>query len=164
MSTASDSPATTDAIKLERVYAATPQKIWDLWTTASGIEGWWSPDGFVTEVRTLDLAPGGRLEYVMTATAAEQIEFMENAGMPLSTESRKTFTEVRPISRLAYASRIDFVPDVEPYDHLTTVEIAPEGDGTKVVMTIEPLHDEVWTDRIRAGRENELDNLAKVVG
>jgi uncharacterized protein YndB with AHSA1/START domain len=158
-----DSPETTAAITLERFYAAPPQRIWDLWTTASGIEAWWSPDGFVTEVRTLDLAPGGRLEYVMTATAAEQIAFMESAGMPLSTESRKTFTEVRPITCLAYVSRIDFVPGVEPYDHLTTVEIAASGDGTDVVMTIEPLHDEVWTGRIRAGRENELDNLARVI-
>jgi uncharacterized protein YndB with AHSA1/START domain len=158
-----DSPAAPPAIRLERSYEATPQQIWDLWTTTSGIQSWWSPDGFVTEVRTLDLTPGGRLEYVMTATAAEQIEFMENAGMPLSTESTKTFTEVRPITRLAYVSRIDFVPGVEPYDHLTTVEIAPAGDGTAVVMTIDPLHDEVWTGRIRAGRENELDNLAKLV-
>ena len=31
-------------------------------------------------------------------------------------------------------------------------------------MTIDPLHDEVWTSRIRAGRENELDNLARVIG
>jgi uncharacterized protein YndB with AHSA1/START domain len=57
-----DSAASTGAIELKRFYAAPPQKIWDLWTTASGIESWWSPDGFVTEVRTLDPAPGGRLE------------------------------------------------------------------------------------------------------
>jgi hypothetical protein len=71
---------------------------------------------------------------------------------------------IQPISRLAYGSRIDFVPGVEPYDHLTTVEIAAAGDGTGVLMTVEPLHDEVWTSRICAGRENELDNLAKVIG
>jgi hypothetical protein len=30
-------------------------------------------------------------------------------------------------------------------------------------MTVEPLHDAVWTERLVAGRENELDNLAAVL-
>jgi hypothetical protein len=30
-------------------------------------------------------------------------------------------------------------------------------------MTVEPLHDEVWTERLIAGRANELDNLATVI-
>jgi uncharacterized protein YndB with AHSA1/START domain len=149
---------------LQRSYATSPETIWALWTTAAGIEQWWAPDGFATEVRELDLRPGGELVYAMTATAPEQVEFMRNAGMPLTTESRKTFTAVEPVARLAYRSLIDFVPDHEPYEHGTTVELRPEGDGTAVVMTIEPMHDAVWTQRLVAGRENELDNLAAVVG
>src|SRR5436305_8401291 len=35
--------------RLERTYAATPEEIWELWTTAAGIESWWAPDGFVVE-------------------------------------------------------------------------------------------------------------------
>ena len=31
-------------------------------------------------------------------------------------------------------------------------------------MEIEPLHDEVWTERLEAGRANELDNLARLLG
>jgi hypothetical protein len=30
-------------------------------------------------------------------------------------------------------------------------------------MTVEPLHDEVWTERMLAGRRNELDNLAALI-
>ena len=30
-------------------------------------------------------------------------------------------------------------------------------------MTMQPLHDETWTERLVAGRSNELDNLAKVL-
>jgi uncharacterized protein YndB with AHSA1/START domain len=148
---------------LTRSYATSPETIWELWTTAGGIEQWWAPDGFVAEVGALDLRPGGELIYTMTATAPEQVEFMRGAGMPLTTESRKTFTEVEPATRLAYRSLIDFVPGHEPYEHLTSVEIRPAGEGTEVVMTIEPMHDDVWTRRLVAGRENELDNLAGVV-
>jgi hypothetical protein len=99
----------------------------------------------------------------MTATAPEQVEFMKNAGIPLSTESRKTFTEVSPPTRLAYLSLIDFVPDHEPYEHLTVVDISPAGDRTQVVMTVDPMHDETWTQRILAGRNNELDNLEAAI-
>ena len=30
-------------------------------------------------------------------------------------------------------------------------------------MELEPLHDETWTERILAGRANELDNLQRLV-
>src|SRR5689334_22825193 len=104
--------------RLERTYAAPPEVIWELWTTPEGIEQWWAPDGFETSVRALDLRPGGELVYAMTATAPEQVEFMQNAGMPLTTESRKTFTVVEQPNKLGYSSLIDFVPDKEPYQHL----------------------------------------------
>jgi uncharacterized protein YndB with AHSA1/START domain len=149
--------------RLERTYDAPPETIWDLWTTAAGIESWWAPDGYVTEVSELDLRPGGELVYAMTATAPEQVEFMKSAGMPLTTVSRKRFTELTPPTRLAYVSIIDFVPGEEPYEHLTVVDIQPDGDGSRVVMSIDPMHDDVWTERIVAGRGNELDNLAAVL-
>ena len=152
-----------EPIRLERSYPESAATIWELWTTADGIESWWAPDGYVAEVRELDLRPDGDLVYAMTATAPEAVEFMKNAGMPLSTVSRKTFKEVSEPTRLAYSSLIDFVPDKEPYEHLTEVDITPAGDGVRVVMTVEPLHDEVWTERLLAGRNNELDNLATVV-
>src|SRR3954452_24690429 len=103
MSDAPDQP-----IRLVRTYAAAPERIWELWTTAAGIERWWAPDGFTTEVRELDLRPGGTLVYAMTATAPEQVAFMQEAGMPLTTVSRKTFTEDTAPERLAYLSLVDF--------------------------------------------------------
>jgi uncharacterized protein YndB with AHSA1/START domain len=152
-----------ELIRLERTYDTSPATIWELWTTAEGIESWWSPDGFVAEVRKLDVRPGGELVYAMTATAPEQVEFMKNAGMPLSTESRKTFTEVSEPTRLAYNSLVDFVPDHEPYEHLTIIDLTPADDGVRVLMTVEPLHDQGWTKRLLTGRANELDNLATVI-
>jgi uncharacterized protein YndB with AHSA1/START domain len=149
---------------LSRTYPASPETIWRLWTTPDGIAQWWAPDGFSTEVQTLELEPGGALVYTMTATAAPQIEFMKSAGMPLSTVSRKTFVEVEAPRRLAYRSLIDFVPDHEPYEHLTVVDLVPVEGGTEVTMTMEPLHDAEWTQRLVAGRGNELDNLGTVLG
>lgn len=162
--TTADDAATPSTIRLEREYDAPPERIWELWTTASGIERWWSPDGFSTDVRVLDLRPGGALVHAMTASEPGTVAFMQANGMPLTNVARKTFTEVDAPRRLGYTSLVDFVPGVEPYEHGTLVEIEPLGDArTRVVMTIEPLHDQEWTGRILSGRGNELDNLAKVV-
>lgn len=129
---AHQTPGTTDdKIRIERVYDAPVDRIWELWTKPEGIESWWAPDGFTVEVQKLDLKPGGELIYTMTATGPEQIEFMRGAGMPLTTESRKTFTEVKPKTRLAYSSLVDFVPDHAPYEFLTVVDLTETGGRTK---------------------------------
>ena len=157
---------TDSTIVVERDVAAPRERVWELWTTSEGIGRWWAPDGFRTEVEQLDLAPGGMLVYTMTAVDDAQAEFMRQHGMPLTTRSRKTFTEVAAPSRLAYSSLIDFVPGHEPYEHLTRIDLTPSSDipgGTHVTMHVEPLHDREWTDRLVAGRTNELDNLARLV-
>lgn len=157
---------TDSTIVVERDVAAPRERVWELWTTPEGIGRWWAPEGFRTEVEQLDLAPGGMLVYTMTAVDDAQAEFMRQHGMPLTTRSRKTFTEVAAPSRLAYSSLIDFVPGHEPYEHLTRIDLTPSSDipgGTHVTMHMEPLHDREWTDRLVAGRTNELDNLARLV-
>ncbi|MFE4857815.1 SRPBCC domain-containing protein [Streptomyces sp. NPDC056670] len=98
-------------IRIERGYPVPPERVWELWTTASGIERWWAPDGFTVRVETLDLRPGGELVY----------EFP------------------------------------------TEVALRPTADGVDVTMTIQPLHSEEWTGRLVAGRENEMENLAKAL-
>lgn len=151
-----------DSITLRRSLTVPPERVWELWTTPEGIGSWWAPDGFRTVVDTLDLRAGGDLRYTMTATGAEQVAFMEQAGLPLSTRSLKRFTAVIEPSRLGYVSVIDFVPEVAPYEHLTVVTLERTATDTEVVMEIEPLHDADWTERIVAGRTNELDNLERL--
>jgi uncharacterized protein YndB with AHSA1/START domain len=152
-----------NAARLERTYDAPAETVWELLTTPAGLDRWWAPDGFGTRVSELDLTPGGQVRYTMTATAPEQIEFLRSVGRPLSTELHKTFTEVARPARLAYLTPIDFVPGHEPYEHLTTIDIEPAGERTRVVMTLDPLHDETWTRQHREHRETELDNLGAVL-
>jgi hypothetical protein len=40
------------------------------------------------------------------------------------------------------------------------VELEPANAGVQVTMTVDSMHDQVWTARLLAGRANELDNLA----
>ena len=80
-----ESTPTPSAARLERTFDAPPQLISELLTTPFGLEQWWGPDGFSTEVSTLELRPGGQVRYTMTATDPQQIAFVQSLGLPLSS-------------------------------------------------------------------------------
>ena len=151
--------ATRARFSIKRSYAAPIEDAWALWTTKEGIEAWWGPEGFDVSVTSLDLRPGGDLVYTMTATAPQQVAFMRQAGMPLSTECRVTFTEISEPSRLAYKTLADFVSNVEPYEIATVVLLEPTADGVKLTITFDAMHDDVWTERARAGNESQVRKL-----
>jgi uncharacterized protein YndB with AHSA1/START domain len=144
---------------IERSYAASVDEAWALWTTKAGIESWWGPEGFDVTVTSLDLRSGGELVYLMTATAPEQVAFMKQAGMPVTTECRVTYTEVSPPGRLAYKTLADFVPDVTPYEVTTVVDLRVTADGVKLTITFDAMHDDLWTERARAGHESQMLKL-----
>ena len=150
-------------ITLERTYDATPEELWEMWTTKEGIESWWGPDGFTVTVHEIDLRPGGTLFYSMTATDAPQIEFMKQSGMPLTTSLRMTFTDVQPNKRLAYKHLGDFMPGVEPYEIAHVIEFFPVNGSTRMTLTIDRMHDEHWTTMAVRGWENEMEKLAKAI-
>jgi uncharacterized protein YndB with AHSA1/START domain len=152
-----------ERITIERTYKARISEVWDLWTTKEGIESWWGPDGFAVHVRSIDLRPGGELRYAMTTTATRQIEFMKRAGMPLTNEHLIVYTEVQPPARLAYSHLVDFIPGVESYEVAMLVELHETAGGVRMVLTIDRMHDDVWTERAIAGWEMELRKLETVV-
>lgn len=150
-------------ITIERTFKATADEVWDMWTTKDGIESWWGPEGFVTEVRKIDLRPGGLLDFNMIAVAPEQIEFLKQAGMPATTPSQVTYTEVVPHRRLAYVSRADFIPGVAPYEVVTTIELFPEADAVRMVINFDAMHDEYWTNMAVMGWASQLGKLERVL-
>ena len=150
-------------VVLERTFSASIEDVWALWTTRDGIESWWGPEGFVVKVSKLELRPGGELVYAMIATGAEQIAFMKQAGMPLSTETRIVYDEIAAPRRLKYTNVINFVPGVGAYENGTLVELHASGTSVRMVLTLDAMHDEIWTQRAVMGWESELGKLAKLL-
>jgi uncharacterized protein YndB with AHSA1/START domain len=159
----SASAAARARFSIKRSYAASIEDVWALLTTKSGIESWWGPEGFQVTVASLNPRPGGELIYMMTAMAPEQVAFMKTAGMPLSSVCRVTYTEVSPMNRLAYKTLTDFVPGITPYEVGTVVELKPAADGVQLAITFDAMHDDVWTERARAGHESQLRKLDALV-
>jgi len=148
---------------IKRNYVGSIEQVWALWTTKAGIESWWGPEGFDVTVVSLDLRPGGQLIYLMTAVAPEQVAFMKTAGMPLTSECKVTYTEVSPMSRLGYKTRADFVPGVAPYEVGTVVEMKQVADQVQLAITFDAMHDDVWTQRARAGHESQMRKLDALI-
>ena len=146
-------------ITIERTFQAPVEDVWELWTTKEGIESWWGPDGFTTKVFKLELRPKGELHYAMTATAPEQIDFLKRAGMSLTNETRGWYDEIVPNRRLVFTQVADFVPGVAAYDVEALVELHASAQGVRLVLTIDAMHDERWTQMARMGWEGQLTRL-----
>jgi uncharacterized protein YndB with AHSA1/START domain len=153
-----------ERVTIERTYdGVSLAEVWEMWTTKDGIEAWWGPDGFAVTVRSIDLRPGGILDYTMRAIEPAHIEFMKNAGMPVAVDNRLRFTEITPPRRLAYAHYADFIPGVEPYEVTHVIDLLEVPGGVRVAVTIDRMHDEHWTEMAVKGWTSELEKLAKAL-
>ena len=148
-------------VVIERVYRAQAQELWQLWTSKRGFESWWGPEGFRVDVRTLEAREGGALHYDMIAATPEMIEAMARMGRPSSHATRGRYTEFKPYQRLAITHLIDFLPGVKAYESTLLVEFFPSGESVRMVITLEPMHDEEFTKMSTLGFTSQLAKLDK---
>ena len=151
-------------VVIERTYRAKVTELWELWTTKQGFESWWGPDGFRVEVHALEARLGGTLHYDMIADSPEMIAAMKQMGRPTSHEARARFTEIRPHDRLAITSVIDFLPGVIPYESTIVAEFFPSGETVRMVVTLDPMHNEEFTKMQTEGFTSQLSKLDKRYG
>jgi uncharacterized protein YndB with AHSA1/START domain len=52
-------------LRMERVIAATPERLFELWTDPEELAKWWGPEGFTTPTYAMDVRPGGRWHTTM---------------------------------------------------------------------------------------------------
>lgn len=54
-----------DGIKIERIFNAPREKVWEAWTNPEIIKKWWGPEGFTSPYVKIDLTVGGIYTYGM---------------------------------------------------------------------------------------------------
>jgi uncharacterized protein YndB with AHSA1/START domain len=155
---------TRSKVAIERTHRADVEELWALWTTKEGFESWWGPDGFRVEVHRIEARLGGTLHYSMIADLPEQIAAMTEMGQPVSHETRGRFTEFRPHGRLALTHTIDFLPGVPAYDSTMAVEFFPSGKDVRMVVTLDPMHDDEFTRMSTMGFTSQLTKLDRRFG
>jgi uncharacterized protein YndB with AHSA1/START domain len=144
MSTQKDSNSRSSTV-IERTYRTRVEELWRLWTTKEGFESWWGSEGSRVEVHTIEPREGGALHYDMIAVAPADLATRNQLRLAPSSSVRARFTEVKLHQRLILSHVIDFVPGVKPYEQIIAVDFFPGGDMVRMVTTIEPLHNEEFT-------------------
>ena len=103
---------------LERVYQASPARVFAAWADPAAKARWFSPHG----PHKLDFRVGGR----------EVNHARSPGGQDISFESH--YHDIVANQRIAYTSTLS-VADTVVTVSLTTVELTPEGDSARLVLT-----------------------------
>ncbi len=151
-------------VVIERTYRARLEEVWDLWTTKTGFESWWGPQGFRVDVHALEPRSGGALHYDMIADAPDAIEAMKRMGQPLAHKTNGRFGDFKPLERLTLVHIIDFVKGVEPYEVTIEVDLRASGDHVTMKVTLHPHPDPHWTKMSTEGFGSQLTKLDKRFG
>ena len=148
-----------DTIRFERVYEASVEDVWALWTTKEGLEEWFAPEGLRLEVSTLELWVGGTFNHVMTAVGAEQVAYMASLNRPPITWVSARFVEIEPHRRLRIRFDIDFVHGVEPYPYDMVMELSADAGRVRMIVTADRHPDAEMTRGAILGLTSQLQRF-----
>jgi uncharacterized protein YndB with AHSA1/START domain len=112
---------------VEAEFAATPERVWQLWADPRQLERWWGPPTYPATFTKHDLAPGSRVEYHMTGPEGDQ------------PKGYWDIDEVDPPHRLAFRDGFandDGSPNTELPQNTARVRIESIGDG-RTRMSVE---------------------------
>lgn len=143
-------------IRFERVYDASIEDVWALWTTKEGLEEWFAPEGMRVEVTALQLRVGGAFHYVMTAVGAEQVVYLANLDMRQTARVSGRLVEMVRHRRLRICFDMDFVPGVERYPYDMLVEMSVEAGRVRMVLTADRHPDPEITSGAILGLTSQL--------
>jgi uncharacterized protein YndB with AHSA1/START domain len=146
-------------IRFERVYDASIEDVWALWTTKEGLEEWYAPEGMHVEVLALELRVGGAFEHVMTAVGADQVAYLANANMSRTARVSGRFVEMVRHRRLRIRFDIDFVPGVESYPYDMVVELHAEAGRVRMIVTADRHPDPEMTRGAILGLTSQLQRF-----
>jgi uncharacterized protein YndB with AHSA1/START domain len=112
-------------IVLVRVLDAPRRSVFAAWTEADAFCQWFGPEGFTCVVREMDVRPGGRARFDMTA------------GDGTLYTNRFDYLEIVPGERLVFDHGSD--ADDDPGRFRVTLTFDEQADG-KTILTLRQLH------------------------
>lgn len=134
-------PTARHELVLERVFDATPDRVYRAWTDPAVLKKWFAPKPFTTPIAELDVRPGGSSTIVMRGPDGKDYP------------NRGVYLEVVPGRRLvstdAYVSA--WVPSEQPY---MTLDLSFEdlGDGrTKATYRVRHWSAEAKEEHVQRG-------------
>lgn len=142
--------ATKNTVRLHRVLAATPEKVYRAFLEPDALVRWMPPNGFTAKVHHLDAKVGGT--YKMSFT-----NFTTGTSISFGAEYR----ELVPHERLRYTDNFDD-PNLAGEIQLT-ITLKKVSVGTELNIVQEGLPDVIPLEACYLGWQESLQNLARLV-
>jgi len=140
----------TNTVRLHRVLAASPEKVYRAFLDADAMAKWLPPDGFTCKVHTMDAKVGGR--YRMSFT-----NFTTGKAHTFGGE----FIELAPYDRIRYTDKFDD-PNL-PGEIVVTITLKAVSVGTDISIVQEGLPTVIPLEACYLGWQQSLINLGKLV-
>jgi len=140
----------TGTVRLHRVLAAKPDKIYRAFTTADAMARWLPPDGFTCSVHRMDTKVGGTHRMSFTNFTTGNTHAFGGK-----------YLELVPHKRIRYTDRFED-PNL-PGEMTTTVTLKPVAVGTEVNIIQEGLPAAIPVEACYIGWQQSLNHLARLV-
>lgn len=131
---------------VRKTIRASAERLYTAWTDPAQLKLWWGPRGVECIDAQVDLRIGGHY----------RIGNRLPDGNVLWITGE--FVSIEPPRKLVYTWRLEAQRDTV---ERVTVQFAPQGDGTEVIVTHELISDEALRDRHQQGWIGCLEGLAR---
>jgi uncharacterized protein YndB with AHSA1/START domain len=108
---------------LTRTFNASRKLVYQVWTDPKHLAQWWGPRGFTTQIREMDVRPGGLWRYVMVGPNGNEYPF------------DGTYVEVVEPERLVFDGSIHGAPEQRVWTEVTFAE-----SGQKTTVKVRQLY------------------------
>ena len=140
----------TNTVRLHRVFATTPEKLYRAFTNADAMARWLPPDGFTCKVERMEVKVGGSHRMSFT-------NFSTGNGHSFGGE----YLELVPNERIRYTDRFDD-PNL-PGEITVTVKLKKVSVGTEVHIEQAGLPAAIPLEGCYLGWQQSLTHLATLV-
>lgn len=142
--------STKNTVRLHRVLAAKPEKVFRAFSDGDALAQWLPPNGFTAKMHKLDFRVGGTYKMSFTNFTTGQTHSFGGE-----------YQEIMPNQRLKYTDRFDD-PNLSG-DIQVSIELKAVSVGTEINIVQEGLPDVIPVAACYLGWQESLLNLAKLV-
>ena len=146
-----DTQTRSIVLRLERVFAAPRERVFDAWTTPETLKRWWCPSGWEPDRIEVDLRVHGAFHLGMRRIADGSVAAV-----------RGCFLEVRRPERVAYTWQWEGALE-QMSETLVTVEFLEEDGRTRLILTHDRLPDIPMWHKHRAAWIAACDRMEDVL-
>lgn len=160
-----DEPSSRDRAiyRAARDIGAPVGEVWRVFTTRSGLEAWWPPEGFAFSVLALEPQVGGRVEFqyeeAFAALSPTWARELERIGSSSRWYARGSFLVFEPERRLSLEQSLEFGRGVPPIAYRLTAEFEGRGSSTRLTLEAESLTTRHWISLGERNLAGQLDRI-----